>query len=166
MAHSDAKAATFSSITRTKETNWRLVCGNTYTWVNMAHSDAKAATFSSMTRTNETNCRLVCGNNPVIPLVNDRMKVITNTFSMFIIWSVLGSITEIRIRKRHGKTCLEQPLNNWQNKDLNDDKWASESDFQQCCISDRHTRSLIRAFACRFNILCVLSYWLNTIWSF
>ena len=29
-----------------------------------------------------------------------------------------------------------------------------------------HTRSLIRAFACRLNILWVLSYWLNIIWSF
>ena len=29
-----------------------------------------------------------------------------------------------------------------------------------------HTRSLIRAFACRLNILWLLSYWLNTIWSF
>ena len=29
-----------------------------------------------------------------------------------------------------------------------------------------HTRSLIKAFASRLNILWVLSYWLNTIWSF
>ena len=29
-----------------------------------------------------------------------------------------------------------------------------------------HTRSLIRAFACRLNILWLFSYWLNTIWSF
>ena len=29
-----------------------------------------------------------------------------------------------------------------------------------------HTRSLIRAFASRLNILWVLSYWLNIIWSF
>ena len=29
-----------------------------------------------------------------------------------------------------------------------------------------HTRSLIRAFAGRLNILCLLSYWLNIIWSF
>ena len=29
-----------------------------------------------------------------------------------------------------------------------------------------HTRSLIGAFACRLTILWVLSYWLNTIWSF
>ena len=29
-----------------------------------------------------------------------------------------------------------------------------------------HTRSLIRAFACRLSILRLLSYWLNTIWSF
>ena len=28
-----------------------------------------------------------------------------------------------------------------------------------------HTRSLIRAFACRLNILCLLSYLLNIIWS-
>ena len=29
-----------------------------------------------------------------------------------------------------------------------------------------HTRSLIRAFASRLSILWLLSYWLNTIWSF
>ena len=29
-----------------------------------------------------------------------------------------------------------------------------------------HTRSLIRAFACRLSILWLLIYWLNTIWSF
>ena len=29
-----------------------------------------------------------------------------------------------------------------------------------------HTRSLIRAFASRLNILSLLSYWLNNIWSF
>ena len=29
-----------------------------------------------------------------------------------------------------------------------------------------HTRSLIRAFASRLNILCVLSYRLNIIWIF
>ena len=29
-----------------------------------------------------------------------------------------------------------------------------------------HTRSLIRAFASRLNILRLLSHWLNTIWSF
>ena len=29
-----------------------------------------------------------------------------------------------------------------------------------------HRRSLIRAFACHLNILWVLSYWLNIIWSF
>ena len=29
-----------------------------------------------------------------------------------------------------------------------------------------HMRSLIRAFASRFSILWLLSYWLNTIWSF
>ena len=29
-----------------------------------------------------------------------------------------------------------------------------------------HTRSLIRTFASRLNILWVLSYWLNIIWSF
>ena len=29
-----------------------------------------------------------------------------------------------------------------------------------------HTHSLIRAFASRLNILWMLSYWLNTIWSF
>ena len=29
-----------------------------------------------------------------------------------------------------------------------------------------HTHSLIRAFASRLNILRMLSYWLNTIWSF
>ena len=28
------------------------------------------------------------------------------------------------------------------------------------------TRSLIRAFASRLNILWLLSYWLNSIWSF
>ena len=29
-----------------------------------------------------------------------------------------------------------------------------------------HTRSLIKAFASRLNILWVLSYWLNIFWSF
>ena len=29
-----------------------------------------------------------------------------------------------------------------------------------------HTRSLIRAFASRLSIIWLLSYWLNTIWSF
>ena len=29
-----------------------------------------------------------------------------------------------------------------------------------------HTRSLIRAFASRLSSLWLLSYWLNTIWSF
>ena len=29
-----------------------------------------------------------------------------------------------------------------------------------------NTRSLIRAFASRLSILWLLSYWLNTIWSF
>ena len=29
-----------------------------------------------------------------------------------------------------------------------------------------HTRSLIRAFVSRLSILWLLSYWLNTIWSF
>ena len=29
-----------------------------------------------------------------------------------------------------------------------------------------HTRSLIRAFASRLSIICLLSYWLNTFWSF
>ena len=29
-----------------------------------------------------------------------------------------------------------------------------------------HTRSLIRVFASRVDILWLLSYWLNTIWSF
>ena len=29
-----------------------------------------------------------------------------------------------------------------------------------------HTRSLIRAIACRLSILWVLSYWLNIVWSF
>ena len=29
-----------------------------------------------------------------------------------------------------------------------------------------HTRSLIRAFASGLSILWLLSYWLNTIWSF
>ena len=29
-----------------------------------------------------------------------------------------------------------------------------------------HAHSLIRAFACRLNILWVLSYWLNIVWSF
>ena len=29
-----------------------------------------------------------------------------------------------------------------------------------------HTRSLIRAFASRLNILWVFSYWLNIMWSF
>ena len=29
-----------------------------------------------------------------------------------------------------------------------------------------HMPSLIRAFASRLNVLWVLSYWLNTIWSF
>ena len=29
-----------------------------------------------------------------------------------------------------------------------------------------HTHSLIRAFASRLGILWLLSYWLNTIWSF
>ena len=29
-----------------------------------------------------------------------------------------------------------------------------------------HMRSLIRAFASRLSILWLLSYWLNTIWSF
>ena len=29
-----------------------------------------------------------------------------------------------------------------------------------------HTRSLIRAFASRLSVLWLLSYWLNTIWSF
>ena len=35
-------------------------------------------------------------------------------------------------------------------------------------VSDQpaHTCSLIRAFVCRLNILWLLSYWLNTIWSF
>ena len=35
-------------------------------------------------------------------------------------------------------------------------------------VSDQpaHTRSLIRAFASRLSILWLLSYWLNTIWSF
>ena len=28
------------------------------------------------------------------------------------------------------------------------------------------TRRLIRAFACHLNILCLLSYWLDIIWSF
>ena len=29
-----------------------------------------------------------------------------------------------------------------------------------------HMHSLIRAFASRFSILWVLSYWLNSVWSF
>ena len=29
-----------------------------------------------------------------------------------------------------------------------------------------HTRSLIRDFACRLTSIWLLSYWLNTIWSF
>ena len=29
-----------------------------------------------------------------------------------------------------------------------------------------HTRSLIRAFASRLNILLLLGYWLNRIWKF
>ena len=29
-----------------------------------------------------------------------------------------------------------------------------------------HLRSLISAFACRLSILWLLSYWLNTYWSF
>ena len=29
-----------------------------------------------------------------------------------------------------------------------------------------HTRSLIRAFASRLNVLWLLGYWLNIIWSF
>ena len=29
-----------------------------------------------------------------------------------------------------------------------------------------HTRRLIRAFACRLNILWLFSYWLNILWSF
>ena len=29
-----------------------------------------------------------------------------------------------------------------------------------------HTRSLIRAFACRLTIIWLLSNWMNTIWSF
>ena len=35
-------------------------------------------------------------------------------------------------------------------------------------VSDQpvHMRSLIRAFANHLNILCILSYWLNIIWSF
>ena len=53
------------------------------------------------------------------------------------------------------------------------DIWASAWDFQQCGMCDQqrsdqpaHMGSLIRAFACRLNILWVLSFWLNIIWRF
>ena len=52
------------------------------------------------------------------------------------------------------------------------DIWGSAWDFQQCGMCDQQSlrsacaRSLIRAIACRLNILLVLSYWLNTIWGF
>ena len=49
--------------------------------------------------------------------------------------------------------------------------WHVISNNVVCAISKgsdqpAHTHSLIRAFACRLNMLWVLSYWLNIIWSF
>ena len=50
--------------------------------------------------------------------------------------------------------------------------WAATRDFQQCGATSKasdqpeHMLSLIRAFASRLNILRLLSYWLNIIWSF
>ena len=49
--------------------------------------------------------------------------------------------------------------------------WHGISNNVECATSkasdqSAHTRSLIRAFASRLNILWVLSYWLNVIWSF
>ena len=49
--------------------------------------------------------------------------------------------------------------------------WHEISNSVVCATSKdsdqpAHTRRLIKAFACRLNILWVLSYWLNIIWSF
>ena len=54
--------------------------------------------------------------------------------------------------KTLGKPCILSLLLNLFNK------WASAWDFQQF--------GMIRAFASRLNILWLLSYWLNTVWSF
>ena len=52
--------------------------------------------------------------------------------------------------------------------------WASACDFQQYGMCDQqslrsacaYALSLTRAFTSRLSILWLLSYWLNTIWSF
>ena len=55
------------------------------------------------------------------------------------------------------------------------DMWTKISDFQQCGMCDQqrlrpacapaHTGSLIRAFPSNLNILWILSYWPDIIWS-
>ena len=56
-------------------------------------------------------------------------------------------------------------------KILDIEPWHEISNNVVCATSKAsdqpaHTHSLIRAFASRLNILRVLSYWLNIIWSF
>ena len=56
----------------------------------------------------------------------------------------------------HGKLC--EPVHEISNNLVCATSKASDQPVQ--------TRSLIRVFAIRLNILWLLSYWLNTIWSF
>ena len=44
-------------------------------------------------------------------------------------------------------------------------KWAATWDFHQCGICDQQRLRSAWAFACRFNILCMLSYLQNIIWA-
>ena len=86
------------------------------------------------------------------------------------------------------EVCISQPQND---KSFSGGVWSGFSMFAQGCanINDKiepvheisnnvvcatskasdqpaHTPSLIRVFASRWSILWLLSYWLNTIWSF
>ena len=53
----------------------------------------------------------------------------------------------------YSKTCVKQPLEIRQNKDLND-KWASAWNFQQLCMCDQQSLRSARAYA--DQSLCLL----------
>ena len=65
--------------------------------------------------------------------------------------------------------CFGSPIWHWSK--ISNEPWHEISNNVVCATSKAsdqpaHTRSLIRAFASRLNILWVLSYWLSIIWSF
>ena len=68
------------------------------------------------------------------------------------------------IKKNSIHPCIHMVLNEAPWRVL--DKWARIWDFQQCGVFDQQRRSLIRAFASRLNLTCLLSHWPNIIWSF